>query len=139
MPKKKVPVFGQLTLTGEMALDWMKNGMEVEVSAIEIGPIGAFQAYNVPDWASERSGDIAILHKPNKFDNPVLVTQRSILRQIEIWCVEQEAKGATTSVETEYGVQYGRLDLNDQPVKLQFSRDETKGKFAPYTMEVISN
>ena len=139
MPKKKVPVFGQLTLTGEMALDWMKNGMEVEVAAIEIGPIGAFQAYNVPDWASERSGDIAILHKPNKFDNPVLVTQRSILRQIEIWCVEQEAKGATTSVETEYGVQYGRLDLNDQPVKLQFSRDETKGKFAPYTMEVISN
>ena len=112
MPKKKQekkPVFGQLTLTGEMSLDWMKNGMEIEVATIDIGPIGAFQGYNVPDWASERSGDIAILHKPNKFDNPVLVTQRSILRHLEIWCVEQEANGATTSVETEYGVQFGRL------------------------------
>jgi hypothetical protein len=142
MPKKKQekkPVFGQLTLTGEMALDWMKNGMEIEVAVIDIGPIGAFQSYNVPDWASERSGDIAILHKPNKFDNPVLVTQRSILRHLEIWCVEQEANGATTSVETEYGVQFGRLELNDNPVQLRFTRDETKGKFAPYEMEVVSN
>ena len=140
MPKKKQenkPVFGQLTLTGEMALDWMKNNMEIEVARIDIGPIGAFQGYNVPDWASERSGDIAILHKPNKFDNPVLVTQRSILRHLELWCVAMEANGATTSVETEYGVQFGRLDLNDESIKLLFSRDESKGKFAPYTMEVV--
>ena len=140
MPKKKEekkPVFGQLTLTGSMALDWMKNGMEIEVATIDIGPIGAFQGYNVPDWASERSGDIAVLHKPNKFDNPVLVTQRSILRHLEIWCVEQEANGAITSVETEYGVQFGRLELNDNIVQLRFTRDETKGKFAPYEMEVI--
>ena len=139
MSKKKKPVFGQLTLTGEMALDWMKNNMEVEVAQIDIGPIGAFQGYNVPDWATERSGDIAILHKPNRFDNPVLVTQRSILRYLEQWCVDQEAAGASASVETEYGVQFGRLDLNGNPVKLRFSRDETKGKFAPYEMEVLSN
>lgn len=139
MAKAKKPVFGQLTLTGDLALDWMKNGMEVEVQVVEIGPIGAFQQYNVPEWAAERSGDIAILHKPNKYENPVLVTQRSILRALEIWCVELEANGAKTSVEKEYGVQFGRLDLNDEPVKLQFTRDEKKGKFAPYEMEVLSN
>lgn len=137
MPKKKKPVFGQLTLTGELALDWMKNETERDVAKIDIGPIGAFQDYNVPDWASEKSGDIALLHTPNKYDNPVLVTQRSILRALETFCVEAEANGAETSVETAYGVQFGRLELNDKPVKLRFVRDESKGKFAPYEMEVL--
>ena len=135
MPKKKKPVFGQLTLTGELALDWMKNGMEVSVARVDIGPIGAFQEYNVPEWASQKTGEIAILHNPNQFANPVLVTQRSILRQLEIWCVEKEQEGATTSVETSHGVQFGRLDLEENDVKLLFSRDETKGQYAPYEMK----
>ena len=85
------------------------------------------------------------MHKPNRFENPVLVTQRSLLRHLEIWCVEQETNGAVTSVEEAFDddpkgvghVQFGRLDLNDNPVKLRFTRDEAKGKFAPYEMEVI--
>ena len=136
MPKKK-PVFGQLTLTGELALDWMKNGMEVSVARVDIGPIGAFQNYNVPEWAAEKTGEIAILHNPNQFANPVLVTQRSILRQLELWCVEKEAEGATTSVEKAFKVQFGRLELEEESVILKFSRDETKGQFAPYEMEEI--
>jgi hypothetical protein len=139
MPKKKKPVFGQLTLTGDLALDWMKNGMEIEVAVIEIGPIGAFQRYNVPDWAKERSGDIALLHKPDGYSNPVLVTQRSILRALELFCVNAEENGAVTSIEKVEEFLFGRLELNDEPVHLRFSRDETKGKFAPYEMEVISN
>lgn len=136
MPKKKKPVFGQLTLTGDLALDWMKNGTERTVAKIDLGPIAAFQDYNVPDWANEKTGDIALLHSPNQYDNPVLVTQRSILRALEIFCVEMEEKGAVTSVETAFGCQFGRLELNDNPVKMTFTRDETKGKFAPYEMEV---
>jgi len=38
MPKKKA-VFGQLTLTGEVAVDWMKAGTEVTIGKVEIGPI----------------------------------------------------------------------------------------------------
>lgn len=136
MPKKK-PVFGQLTLTGELALDWMKNGMEVSVARVDIGPIGAFQEYNVPEWASQKTGEIAILHNPNQFANPVLVTQRSILRQLELWCVEKEAQGAKTSVETSHGVQFGRLDLEESEAVLQFSRDEKKGQYAPYQMTEV--
>ena len=135
MPAKKKPVFGQLTLTGELALDWMKNGMEVTVARVDIGPIGAFQEYNVPEWASEKTGEIAILHNPNQFTNPVLVTQRSILRQLEIWCVEKESQGAKTSVETSHGVQFGRLDLEEESVTLLFSRDEKRGQYAPYEMK----
>ena len=139
MPKKKMPVFGQLTLTGELALDWMKDGLERTIARIEIGPIAAFGNYNVPDWANEKSGDIALLHEPDQYQNPVLVTQRSILRALEHFCVEKEEQGAITSVETAHGCQFGRLDLNDNPVKLRFSRDASKGKFAPYNMEVIED
>jgi hypothetical protein len=137
MPKKKKPVFGQLTLTGDLALDWMKDGMEIEVAVIEIGPIGAFQRYNVPDWATERSGDIALLHKPDQYSNPVLVTQRSILRALEIFCVNAEENGAVTSIEKVNEFLFGRLELNDEPVKLKFTRDASKGKFAPYEMEEL--
>lgn len=137
MPKKKKPVFGQLTLTGDLALDWMKNGMERTIAMIDIGPIAAFGNYNVPDWASEKSGDIALLHGPNQYENPVLVTQRSILRALETFCVEKEEEGAVTSVEKCEGFHFGRLELNDNPVTLRFTRDEAKGKFAPYEMEVL--
>ena len=67
----------------------------------------------------------------------MLVTQRSILRSLEIFCVTAEENGAVTSIEKcpeapEFV--YGRLDLADTPVKLRFDRDTSKGKFAPYTM-----
>lgn len=135
MSNKKKPVFGQLTLTGELALDWMKNGTETAVSKVEIGPIGAFESYNVPDWAAEKTGEIALLYHPNKFQNPILVTQRSILRALEIWCVEKESDGAKTSVERRHGVQFGVLELEENPVNLHFFRDEAAGKFSPYQMK----
>lgn len=137
MTKKKMPVFGQLTLTGELALDWMKNETEMAVAKVEMGPIGAFQNYNVPDWAAEKTGEIALLHEPNQFSNPVLVTQRSILRLLEIWCVEKEAAGATTSVEKRHGVQIGVLSIAEDAPTLKFWRDPSKGQFAPYQMEEI--
>lgn len=137
MTKKKMPVFGQLTLTGELALDWMKNETEMAVAKVEMGPIGAFQNYNVPDWAAEKTGEIALLHEPNQFSNPVLVTQRSILRLLEIWCVEKEAAGAKTSVEKRHGVQIGVLSIEEDAPTLKFWRDPSKGQFAPYQMEEI--
>ena len=139
MAKKKKPVFGQLTLTGEIALDWMKDGLEIEVAVIEIGPIGAFQRYNVPEWAHERSGDIALLHRPDQYANPVLVTQRSILRSLEIFCVAAEEDGAVTSIEKVDEYLFGRLELGDGIVRMKFSRDASKGKFAPYEMTVLDD
>lgn len=139
MAKKKKPVFGQLTLTGDLALDWLKDGMEIEVSMVDIGPIGAFGQYNVPEWAGEKTGDIALLHTPNQYDNPVLVTQRSVLRALEYFCVEMEEQGAETSVEKYNEFQFGRLDLGDGSVKLEFNRRKDKGKFAPYEMTEVKS
>lgn len=132
MAAKKKPVFGQLTLTGEMALDWMKHGTEVTVAKIAIGPIGAFQDYNVPDWAKEKSGDIALIFPPNQFANPILITQRSILRALEVWCVNQEVKGATTSLQTSHKVQFAVLVIEENFPVLKFVRQDEKKKFSPY-------
>lgn len=136
MAAKKKPVFGQLTLTGEMALDWMKNGMEVTVAKVAIGPIGFFQDFNVPDWAGEKTGDIALIFLPNEYANPILVTQRSILRALEVWCVQQESKGAKASIEKKFKCQAGVLTIEENHPTLKFSRDE-KIKFSTYEITEI--
>jgi len=133
----KKPVFGQLTLTGDLALDWMKNEMEIIIGKVMIGPMGAFPEFNVPDWANERSGDIGVVYHANSFANPVLVTQRSILRALEIWCVEQEAKGAETLVERKGSGKRGVLIIHEGNPTLRFVRDLDKGKFAPYEISEV--
>ena len=134
MTKKKMPVFGQLTLTGELALDWMKNETEMAVAKVEMGPIGAFQNYNVPDWAGEKTGDIALLFTPNNYANPILITQRSILRALENWCVLQEMRGAESSIETKFKCKAGVLTIEENHPTLKFVRDLDKGKFSPYEL-----
>jgi len=138
MPAKKKPVFGQLTLTGELAVDWMKPDTEVIIGKVEIGPIGAFQEYNVPEWANERTGDIGLIHTTNKYDNPVLVTQRSILRALEFFCVDMEANGCKTEVVSKNGSSKGVLYIEEKNPTYKFTRDETKGQFAPYEMTKIA-
>lgn len=139
--KKKTPatpVFGQLTLTGELAVDWMKNGTEVIIAKVEIGPLGAFPNYNIPEWANERTGDIALIHTTNSYGNPVLVTQRSILRALEIWCVDMEEKGADTEVVKAGSAMKGVLSIAENNPTFLFERDVSKGQFAPYEMKQIN-
>lgn len=131
------PVFGQLTLTGEMALDWMKNGMEVTIHKIWLGPIGAFGDFNVPDWAVEKAGDIALLFTPNDYANPILVTQRSILRALEQWCVNQEANGAKAGIKKAYATQFAELIIEENFPTLVFTRMDEKKKFSPYEIVEI--
>jgi len=128
------PVFGQLTLTGSMALDWMKNELEIIIGKVMIGPIGAFDEFNIPEWANIQDRDIGIIYPMNTFGNPVLVTQRSILRALEIWCVEQEANGAETLVEKRGSCKRGVLIIAEGNPTLKFVRDVDKGKFAPYEL-----
>jgi hypothetical protein len=132
--KTKKPVFGQLTLTGDLALDWMKDGMEIIVGKVMIGPMGAFPEYNVPEWANERTGDIGVIYHANSYANPVLVTQRSILRALEIWCVDQEAKGAETLVEKKGSGQRGVLIIKENNPNLTFTRGDDPGKYDPYKL-----
>ena len=133
MTKKKL-VFGQMTLGGSLALDWMKNETEVNVAKIEMGPSTAFSSYNLPEWIDEKTCDIALLHPDDAWANPVLVTQRSIIRQLEFFCVEKEKEGAETRIEKRNKIEIGILDFGDEYVSLYFSRDKSK-KFSQYVIE----
>ena len=120
-----------------MALDWLKNGMQEMIVKIEIGPIGAFREYNVPEWAGEKTGDIALLHPANKWGNPILVTQRSVLRALESICVEKEAEGAVAKIVKVASCQKAVLEVEEGELNLSFTRDEKKGKFAPYEVKIL--
>jgi len=136
---KKKPVFGQLTLTGEMALDWLKPGSKIVAGKIMIGNIGSFPEYNVPEWAQDRSTEIAVIVHANEHLNPLLVTQKSVLRAIESKCVEWEAQGAECFVEKAGSSNRAVLVFAESQIVLEFKRDLKAGKFAPYTMEVTEN
>lgn len=130
---KKKPVFGQMTLGGEKALDWLKSGLEIEVSKIEIGYPAAFKGWNLPEWAHDRVF-IGILHPSleaeNDWKNPVLITQGSVLKWLESKCQEWEEEGATTT--TAEAGKIGILEFNENLPTMCFNRDPKAGQFAPY-------
>lgn len=133
MPAKKKTVFGQLTLGGDIALDWLKNGSEIEASRIMFGPVEVFEEYNVPDWAKERNTIIVIIES-SVGANPILVTQNGVMKVLERQCANWEAEGAKCSAD-----KFGKLEIEfDVAPKMTFTRDESKGKFAPYEVSIES-
>lgn len=133
---KKKPVFGQMTLTGEMALDWLKSGSEITAGKIMMGAIGAFPEYNVPEWANDRNKDIAIIEHANVNLNPLLVTQKSVMRAIEAKCVEWEEEGAEVALEKSGSATRAVLIFGEDQPTFKFERSKNGGKFAPYIMYV---
>jgi hypothetical protein len=134
--KKKKPVFGQLTLTGEMALDWLKPGSTIIAGKIMIGQQGAFPEYNIPDWAQERTSELGIIVHANEHLNPMLVTQKSVLKALEAKCCEWEEEGAKCYVEKKGSSQRAVLEFGEGQIELTFDRSKNGGKFAPYTMTI---
>lgn len=136
---KKKPVFGQLTLTGEMALDWLKAGSSVIAGKIMIGQHGAFPEFNIPEWAQDRVSELAIIVHSNEHLNPLLVTQKSVLRALEAKCCEWEAEGAKCYVEKKGSSQRAVLEFGEGQIELSFDRSKNGGKFAPYIMTIVEN
>ena len=125
---EKKAVFGQLTLGGSMALDWLKNGMVVFMASIMIGDAKAFsQRWDIPEWAS---GFVAIIKPAEAHLNPVLVTQMSVIRWLETKCAEWEGIIGTATMEKMNGIQVAILELDSIP-EVAFERTG-KGKFDPY-------
>ena len=137
MAAKKKPVFGQLTLSGEMALDWLKPGSKIIAGKIMFGNIGSFLEYNVPEWAQERASEIVIIVHANEHLNPLLVTQKSVMRALERMCVTWEEQGATCYVEKSGSSNRSVLEFQEDQIELEFLRDEKAGKFAPYTVNIL--
>jgi len=130
--KKTTPVFGQMTLTGEKALDWLKNGTEVQARKIWIGTTYMAEDYNLPDWAKEK-GIIAMIFPIDEWANPILVTQKSVLRVLEAKCAEWEAEGAIVNILTKQGTgQIGEIIFEENQPRMEFIRPEDGPTYAPY-------
>jgi len=131
---KKLPVFGQLTLTGEMALDWLKPGLSTAVRQWEMASPEYFrELYNLPVWAYEKA-TIGIIHPANKWANKILVTQASVLRQIEAVMADYEEQGAHAEVVMKSGMQCALILFEETMPVFKFERDPKAGKFAPYVV-----
>jgi len=114
MVKKSVkPLFGQLTLTGEMALDWIKKDKVNEITAAKIWfcNISALvNDWNTQPWMLEK-GIVALIFPANEWGNPLFISQKSILRKT---CIEFE---------------------ENQPV-FKIYREENARDFDPYVVEI---
>jgi hypothetical protein len=131
---KKMPVFGQLTLTGEMALDWLKPGLKVVIRQWEMAPPEYYRmTYNLPEWAYEKA-TVGIIHGSDKWSNQILVTQSSVLRQIEARMADFEANGAQVDIENKSGMQCAKILFEENCPTVSFERDAKAGKFAPYVV-----
>lgn len=141
--KKKTPVFGQLTLTGEKALDWMKSGTECVVEKIHFADAALLdQDWNIPDWALGK-GICAILFPVESivnWQNPILVTQKSILRRLEAECAVWEANGSPVNVLQQAGSgatgQLTEIMFPEHPPKMKFERPADAPTYAPYSVHI---
>ena len=129
---KKKPLFGQMTLTGMLAVDWLKDGMEVDVRKITLGnPQFLTDDWNIPEWALEKK-TVGLLFPMNEWENPIFVSQNSVLQWLEAKCAEWEAAGATV----EGNKHTATIEFGDDSVPMTFNRDKNGGKFAKYICEL---
>lgn len=136
LAKNKKPVFGQLTLTGEKALDWLKTAEAEQEGGVSflftkirmvLTETLATEGWNVPDWKDGRTWTaLGFLAEP-EYANPIWIHQRSAVQEIEARLAAWEEKGATVNDKER------SIDFGDAPVSLNFHRGE--GKFARYTVK----
>lgn len=131
---KKGSVFGQMTLTGQRALDWLKDGQCVEIDMIEMGNPKAFaDEWNLPEWIS--GNWMAIIYPVNDWENPILVTQMSVLKWIEKQCIDWDGTiGKGKSINRNKNA-VAQLFFNKENPTVEFAR-RNKTKFAPYDCKV---
>jgi len=133
---KKNPVFGQMTLTGEKALDWLKTadaegkeGVTYKVTKVRmvLAETLTYEGWNVPDWKEGRTWTALCFLAEPEYANPIWIHQRSAVQGIESLCAGWEEAGATINPKTH------EVDFGDKPVALTFKRG--KGTYARYEVK----
>lgn len=130
---KKKPVFGQMTLTGQKALDWLKTddaekegGVSYTFTKIRMVLTETLttEGWNVPEWKDGRTWTALGTISVPEYANPIWIHQRSAVQAIEAKLADWEAKGA------EVNDKERSIDFGDEGVTLNFFRPA--GKFARY-------
>lgn len=137
--KTKMPLFGQMTLTGEKALDWVKKDQVNEITAkiIWFCSVNALHGWNVPEWAKDK-GIVALIFPTNEWGNPMFITQASILKVLESLCADWESKGASCKViGNKLEGQKTQIMFEENEPTLKFYREKNCRDFDPYIVEVL--
>ena len=133
--KAKMPVFGQMTLTGEKAVDWVKPEARITARKIWMGAGALMHDFNLPEWAKEK-GICALIFPLDEWGNPMLVTQKSILRVLEAKCSEFEAAGATVNVLKVMKGQLAEIIFEENEPTFEFVRPANAKQFDPYKVVI---
>jgi len=140
MVKKSVmPLFGQLTLTGQLALDWIKKDKVNEIIASKIWFCNIdtlVNDWNTQPWMLDK-GIVALIFPANEWGNPLFVCQKSILRVLEARCVDWEIAGAKCSlIGTKLQGQKTCIEFEENQPVFKIYREENARDFDPYVVEI---
>lgn len=133
--KGKMPVFGQMTLTGEKAVDWVKPEAKITAAKIWMGAGALMQDFNLPEWAKEK-GICALIFPADEWGNPMLVTQKSILRILEAKCSEFEEAGATVNILKVMKGQLAEIIFEENQPTFEFIKPKNAKQFDPYKVVI---
>ncbi len=134
---KKTPVFGQMTLTGDLALDWVKQGEEKVIKAkkIEFGPARIYaEDFNVPEWHLDK-GLVALIWPLNEWGNPLFITQKSILKPLEAQCADWEEAGALVRNRKAMKATIAVIEFEEDAPTISIFKDKKAKQFDPYKVK----
>ena len=129
---KKKPVFGQMTLTGDLALDWVKQGEEkvIRPKKIEFGPARIY----AEEWHLDKVL-VALIWPLNEWGNPLFITQKSILKPIEAQCAAWEDAGASCRIRKAMKATIGVIEFEEDAPTITIFKDKKAKQFDPYTVK----
>jgi len=125
-------LFGQMTLLGLMALNWLKaEGKTTQIKRILMGDSRAFESqYEMPPFAK---GIIAIVHDVDKFVTPLFVNQNSVLQWLETMCIEWD-NNCAEAIQCDG---YVELIIEDGREPVVNFKKSGKGQFDEYTCTIV--
>tara|TARA_Y100000114_G_scaffold129034_1_gene126291 strand:- start:25 stop:543 length:519 start_codon:yes stop_codon:yes gene_type:complete len=138
---KKAPIFGQMTLTSELALEYLKSSMDgfsrratkiLWLTPLEAQTLG----YAVPQWVVENYEKYewsAIIIDERVDTLPLYVYQKSALALLEAELARLEAEGASISQDNPRMM---TIDLGETALHVRFWRNPKGGKFAKYYLDL---
>lgn len=138
MATAKKTKFGQMTLRATKALEYLKTTPEPIRKTVESMMwvhklVAESESWEMPDWVmkNENYDWVCILFVADGL--PLLVYQKSALREIESYLMKLESNGATVKSENR-----GRkltVDMGDATVEVGLWRNPNGGKFAPFNVD----
>lgn len=139
--KPKEPVFGQMTLTSEKALEYLKSSLDgfsrKARKIVWITPLEAqAQGFAVPDWVVnnlEKFQWSAIVIDESAEILPLFVYQNSALQELEKLLARFEEEGAKIEQVSPREMQ---ISFGDSTCDMKFWRNEKGGQYARYHLEV---